>query len=110
VTRKSTPMLNFSSLSVSSKMALLIRRLEILAISFLALADGKSSSDSQYRLKLTSFIPLLSYLRICPGRHMAFSFIWMTVAAILATLEIAKSDETVLPEDGRYFTPHESVL
>jgi hypothetical protein len=29
----------------------------------------------------------------------------MSVAAILATLEIAKSDETVLPEDGRYFSP-----
>jgi hypothetical protein len=29
----------------------------------------------------------------------------MSVASILATLEIAKSDETVLPEDGRYFSP-----
>ena len=41
---------------------------------------------------------------------MAFSTIWMSVAAILATLEIAKSDETVLPEDGRYFTPGAVVL
>jgi hypothetical protein len=29
----------------------------------------------------------------------------MSVAAILATLEIAKSDETVLPADGRFFAP-----
>jgi hypothetical protein len=29
----------------------------------------------------------------------------MSVAAILATLEIAKSVETVLPEDGRYYFP-----
>jgi hypothetical protein len=36
---------------------------------------------------------------------LAFSSIWTSVAAILATLEIAKSDETVLPEDGRYFSP-----
>jgi hypothetical protein len=41
---------------------------------------------------------------------MAFSSIWMSVAAILATLEIAKSDETVLPADGRYFTAGEGVL
>jgi hypothetical protein len=50
VMRKSTPMLDLSSLSVSSKMALLGKRLEILAISSLALADGASSSDLQYRL------------------------------------------------------------
>jgi hypothetical protein len=36
---------------------------------------------------------------------MAYSTLWMSVAAILATLEITKSDETVLPEDGRYFAP-----
>jgi hypothetical protein len=41
---------------------------------------------------------------------MAFSTLWMTVAAILATLEIAKSEETVLPEDGRYFSPNKAVL
>jgi hypothetical protein len=34
----------------------------------------------------------------------------MTVAAILATLEIAKSEETVLPEDGRYFAPNKAIL
>ena len=102
-------MLNLSSLSVSSKMAFLIMRLEILAISSLALADGASSSDSQYRLSrlISSFF--LSHLRICPGRYMAFSSVWMSIAAILATLEIAKSDETVLPDDGRYFAPRASV-
>jgi hypothetical protein len=40
---------------------------------------------------------------------MAFSFLWISVAAMLATLEIAKSDETVLPKDGRYFIPSASV-
>ena len=52
----------------------------------------------------------LRCLRICPGRYMAFSFLWMSVAAILAILEIAESDETVLSEDGRYFTPDSAVL
>jgi hypothetical protein len=41
---------------------------------------------------------------------MAFSAIWVSLASILATLEIAKSDETVLPEDGRYFAAGEAVL
>jgi hypothetical protein len=41
---------------------------------------------------------------------MAFSTLWMTIAAILATLEIEKSDETVLPEDRRYFSPGTIVL
>ena len=41
---------------------------------------------------------------------MAFSSVWMTVAGILATLEIAQSDETVLSEDGRYFAAGEVVL
>jgi cytochrome P450 len=43
--------------------------------------------------------------RVCPGRYMAFSSLWMSIAAILTTLEIVKSNETVLPEDGRYFIP-----
>jgi hypothetical protein len=34
----------------------------------------------------------------------------MAAAAILATLEIAKSNETVLPEDGRYFASGEFVM
>jgi hypothetical protein len=34
----------------------------------------------------------------------------MSVAAILATLDIAKSDETVLPQDGRYFIAGPGVL
>ena len=91
-------------------MVFLIMRSEILAISSLALADGASSSDSLYRLsKLISSL-FLSHLRICPGRYMAFSSVWMSIAAILATLEIAKSDETVLPDDGKYFAPHATVL
>jgi cytochrome P450 len=46
----------------------------------------------------------LRCFRICPGRYLAFSSLWTSIAGILATLEIAKSNETVLPEDGRYFT------
>jgi cytochrome P450 len=46
----------------------------------------------------------LRCIRICPGRYLAYSILWMSIASILATLEIAKSDDTVLPEDGRYFT------
>jgi hypothetical protein len=34
----------------------------------------------------------------------------MSVASILAMLQIAKSDETALPEDGRYFSPGALVL
>jgi hypothetical protein len=41
---------------------------------------------------------------------MAFSSVWMAVAAILATLEIARSNGTVLPEDGRYFVGGEFVM
>ena len=48
-------------------------------------------------------VPFFRCPRICPGRYMAFSSLWMSIAAVLATLEIAKSDETVLPKDGRYF-------
>jgi hypothetical protein len=33
----------------------------------------------------------------------------MSIAAILATLEITKSDETVLSKDGRYFATGEIV-
>jgi cytochrome P450 len=55
---------------------------------------------------LSRLIPLfILCIRICPGRHMGFNTLWMTFAAILATLEITESDETVLPQDGRYFSP-----
>ena len=52
----------------------------------------------------------LRCLRICPGRYIAFSSLWISVAAILATLDIVKSEETVLPEDGKYFSPGTIVL
>jgi hypothetical protein len=41
---------------------------------------------------------------------MAFSALWLSIAVILATFEISKSDETVLPENGRYFPPGTAVL
>jgi hypothetical protein len=109
--RKSIPMLTPLSLSVSLKMALLTRRLEIPVILSLALADGLSSSGfTVSAFKANQNPPLLLCLRICPGRYMAFSSLWMSVAAILATLDINKSDETVLPEDGRYFEAGIGVL
>ena len=57
-----------------------------------------------------SIVLIVLLRRICPGRYMAFSSLWMLIAAILATFEIAKSDETVLPEDGRYLTAGTFVL
>jgi cytochrome P450 len=63
---------------------------------------------STYRLLRPYFSFCIT--RICPGRFIAFSATWMSVAGILATLEIAKSDETVLPEDRRYFVPGAIVL
>ena len=90
-------------------MALWTRTSEILATLSLGLADGVYCSGSQYRLSRLIQV-LLWCLRICPGRYMAFSFLWMSVAAVLATLEISKSDETVLPENGRYFVPGANVL
>jgi hypothetical protein len=108
VMRISIPMPNRSGLSVSSAMALLTRRLEILEILSLDLADGASSSNQMLSLGL--ILCLLVYYRICPGRHIAFSSIWMSIAAILATLEIAMFDETMLPEDGRYFSAGIAVL
>jgi hypothetical protein len=29
------------------------------------------------------------YLRICPGRYLAFAEVWLTVSSVLATLEIS---------------------
>jgi hypothetical protein len=106
--RKSIPIPNLSSLSVSSKMALLTRKLGILATLSLALADGASSSS--YMLTLTLIEHRPEYYRVCPGRYMAFSSVWMSIAAILATLEISMSDETALPKDGRYFSSGTTVL
>ena len=109
MTRKSIPMLTPLSLSVSSKMALLIRRLEILVTLSLALADGACSSGfTASSFKANPDLTLT--FRICPGRYMAFSSVWTTVAAILAALEIAKCDETLMPDDGRYYFAGRGVL
>ncbi|KAJ7237342.1 cytochrome P450 [Mycena rebaudengoi] len=39
--------------------------------------------------------------RLCPGRHMAISSIWITVASLLATFDIAKATD----ENGRVIEP-----
>ncbi|KAJ7639928.1 cytochrome P450 [Mycena rosella] len=39
--------------------------------------------------------------RLCPGRHMAISSIWITVASLLATFDIRKA----VDEDGRTIEP-----
>ncbi|KAJ7654696.1 cytochrome P450 [Mycena polygramma] len=39
--------------------------------------------------------------RICPGRHMAHSSVWITIVSILATFDIAKA----VDEDGRIIEP-----
>ncbi|KAG6846974.1 hypothetical protein H0H93_010785 [Arthromyces matolae] len=41
--------------------------------------------------------------RICPGRHMAFSAIWITIASILATFDINKARDA----DGNIIEPLE---
>jgi len=39
--------------------------------------------------------------RICPGRHMAFSAVWITMASIIATFDISKA----VDNDGRIIEP-----
>ena len=43
--------------------------------------------------------------RICPGRHMAWSSLWITIASLLATMNITKAvDENgvVIEPSGEY--------
>ncbi|KAH9917357.1 cytochrome P450 [Amylocystis lapponica] len=45
--------------------------------------------------------------RICPGRHMAFSSIWITVALVLATFTLVKPKDkngNTIEPDGEYVT------
>ncbi|KAH9927367.1 cytochrome P450 [Amylocystis lapponica] len=45
--------------------------------------------------------------RICPGRHLALSSIWITVASVLATFTLVKprdKDGNVIEPDGEYVT------
>ncbi|KAF7368570.1 Cytochrome P450 [Mycena venus] len=44
--------------------------------------------------------------RLCPGRHMALSSMWITVASILATFDISKA----VGEDGRVIEPSYEYL
>ncbi|KAJ7222152.1 cytochrome P450 [Mycena pura] len=44
--------------------------------------------------------------RLCPGRHMATSSIWITVASLLATFDIAKATD----ENGRVIEPSYEYL
>ncbi|KAJ7301348.1 cytochrome P450 [Mycena albidolilacea] len=44
--------------------------------------------------------------RQCPGRHLALSSIWITVASILATFDISKA----VDEDGRVIEPSHEYL
>ncbi|KAG5650137.1 hypothetical protein H0H81_000560, partial [Sphagnurus paluster] len=39
--------------------------------------------------------------RICPGRHMAFSAVWITMASIIATFDISKA----VDNNGRIIEP-----
>ena len=45
----------------------------------------------RYRKPSTSDLVFIFYCRICPGRHMAFSSLWITAASILATMDITKA-------------------
>ncbi|KAJ7873152.1 cytochrome P450 [Mycena leptocephala] len=45
--------------------------------------------------------------RVCPGRHMATSSVWITIASILATFDITKAvgeDGKVIEPDHEYFS------
>ncbi|KAH9941412.1 cytochrome P450 [Amylocystis lapponica] len=45
--------------------------------------------------------------RICPGRHLAFSSVWITVASVLATFTLVKprdKDGNTIEPDGEYVT------
>jgi hypothetical protein len=109
--RKSIPIAQnqVSRLSVSYKVALLTRILEILVILSLALADGACSTGFiVLSFKANPGLPLTPS-NLSWSLH-GFSFLWMSVTAILATLEVAKYDETMLPEDGRYFLIGTSIV
>lgn len=43
--------------------------------------------------------------RICPGRHLAYASVWITVASILAAFEITKA----VDEDGMVIEPNDKV-
>jgi hypothetical protein len=52
-----------------------------------------------------SFVTHVLFCSICPGRFMAFTSIWTAIAGILATLDIQRTEETVLNDPSRYFAP-----
>ncbi|KAJ7776053.1 cytochrome P450 [Mycena maculata] len=60
------------------------------------LLDGKPNPDVRDPQAVFGF-----GRRICPGRHMANSSLWITIASILATFEITKAIE----EDGEIIEP-----
>ncbi|KAG6826833.1 hypothetical protein H0H92_014251, partial [Tricholoma furcatifolium] len=47
--------------------------------------------------------PLLTWTRICPGRYLADSSLWIAVVNVLSTLHISKT----IGEDGSEITPEE---
>lgn len=61
------------------------------------------------RLHLTVEHPAIAAFgfgrRICPGRHLAYSSVWITVASILAGFEITKA----VDEDGMVIEPNDKV-
>lgn len=46
------------------------------------------------------------FLRICPGRHMAFSAIWIAIASMVATFDITKA----LDDHGNTIEPSHDYI
>lgn len=62
-------------------------------------ADGQLNSDMK-----DAELPTFGFgRRVCPGRHMATSSIWITVASVLSTFDIVKS----IDRDGNIIEPSE---
>lgn len=60
-------------------------------------ADGKLNPD----MKDAELAAFGFGRRICPGRHMALSSIWIAMASVLSTFTLSKS----LDEEGKVIEP-----
>ena len=73
-----------------------IRDPEMVAFGF----GRRSANLSQYRASAQSQL-MQDECRICPGRHMATSILWITIASILSTFDIRKA----IGKDGEVVEP-----
>ena len=50
-------------------------------------------------------MPMIFY-RVCPGKHIATSTLWITVASILTTFKISK----IIDADGKAIEPSQEYI